>query len=61
MRRLHVINDKGDKKEVSYQELYTLNKGKEDSFYHDIDWYIQNGYSSVDDVIKEFKELIKNY
>ena len=58
MEKIHLINDEGDKKEVSYQELNELNK--ESGYYHDIDWYLNNGYSLVDDVIKEFKERISN-
>lgn len=58
MEKIHLINDEGDKKEVSYQELNELNKVG--GYYHDIDWYLNNGYSLVDDVIKEFKERISN-
>lgn len=29
-------------------------------YYHDVDWYLKNGYHLIDDVIKEFEYKLKN-
>ena len=62
MEKLHVINNRGFKKEVTWAEMIKLNEVSncdEDKFYHDIDWYLSNGYHLIDDVIKDFEERLK--
>lgn len=54
MDKLHVINKHGVMKEVTWLELIKLNEDSncdEDKFYHDIDWYLSNGYHLIDDVM----------
>ena len=59
MDKIHVINNKGVKKEVTWSQLLKLNEdSNNDKYYHDIEWYLQNGYYTMDDVIKEFKQKL---
>lgn len=61
MNKIHVVNDKGDRKEVSWNELLKLNEDHNShKYYHDVDWYLKNGYHLIDDVIKEFEYKLKN-
>ena len=62
MEKLHVINNQGDQKEVTWLELIKLNEGSncnDDKYYHDIGWYLNNGYHLIDDVIKDFEGQLK--
>lgn len=57
---LHVINSKGEKTIMSWEELDSLNESKQEIYSHDIDWYLENGYSRIEDVINEFEEIVND-
>ena len=49
---VHLINDKGEKKVV---ESKRLNESVNDNFRIDIDWYLSNGYTPLEDAIREIE------
>lgn len=45
---------------MSWEELDSLNESKQEIYSHDIDWYLENGYSRIEDVINEFEEIVND-
>lgn len=60
MKKLHLINDKGEQVSMPWNKLKTINEDKSthDKYMHDVDWYLNNGYSSIDDVINELEDIV---
>lgn len=59
IRELHVINDKGKQVTMSWEKLRMINddNSNQDKYTHDVGWYLNNGYSIIDDMINEFETL----
>lgn len=59
MRELHAINDKGNLVTMPWEKLRKINEdnSNQDKYTHDVDWYLNNGYSLIDNMINEFETL----
>ena len=55
---IYVINNKEEKTIISWKELNSLNESTHEKYSHDIEWYLENGYSRIEDVISEFEEIV---
>lgn len=59
-RKSHLINKKGEQKIVETRnlekELSKLNESSESEFTLDMNWYLNNGYSLVEDVFRSIEE-----
>ena len=56
--QLHLINDHGEKKVVSWEDAETAQKNLLEStgteYYVDVDWYLSHGYMRIEDARKDF-------
>ena len=59
MKKLHVTNNNGNRVAMSWERLRMINeiRSNPNKYVHDIDWYMNNGYSLIDDVIDEFEDI----
>lgn len=62
MNKLHVINSKNERKTISWSELRKINEGNNngDKFFHDIEWYLNNGYIPASELTKRLRDAINN-
>lgn len=64
MGKLHVIHDKGERKVVSFRELNSINETIDIQYYHDVEWYLNNGYIRAKDLfhkLRESSDITNNY
>ena len=57
-RKTHLINDKGEKIVVETRELNFSQQngdGKYNGYHVDIDWYLNNGYMTLEDMRKSIE------
>jgi hypothetical protein len=53
-KKVHLINEAGHRIEVEsseYEDNQLLNENKYSNYYIDIDWYLANGYMTLEDAI----------
>ena len=60
---VHVINNRGDRKIIPYIDPFKNLTIKEHNsttndkdYYIDIDWYLNNGYKTIEDARKQIEE-----
>ena len=57
---MHLINSSGIKKVLPISEWSKIqSEGREDGFFHDIDWYLNNGYISSPEFKNRLKQIIR--
>ena len=58
-RKTHLINENGDRKVVetrrAEEEIKRLSKSTNTTYHIDIDWYLANGYMSLEDMRKSIE------
>ena len=59
-RESHLINEYGDRVTIQRtlpldEEIKKLNESTNSNFHLDIEWYLSNGYSLVEDVFNEIE------
>lgn len=59
-RETHLINEYGDRVTIQRtlpldEEIKKLNESTNSNFHLDIEWYLSNGYSLVEDVFNEIE------
>ena len=52
MEKLHLINDSGNKKVV---ESKNLKESNNDNYQINLEWYLSNGYTPLEDALKEIE------
>ena len=52
-RKTHLINEHGDRQVVETrnadEEILRLNKSTNSTYYLDVDWYLANGYVTIEE------------
>ena len=64
-RKIHLINENGDRKVVetrkAEEEIKRLNESTNTTYHIDIDWYLANGYIIAEEGFKRIEgQLIDN-
>lgn len=62
-RKIHVINDKGEKREIDSQnpdEERLLEESTNSKFHVDLEWYFNNGYKLWEDFKNVLEQKYKN-
>ena len=57
--KVHLINECGDRIEVDSSVLaddQLLNENKYSNYYIDVDWYLSNGYMTLEDMRKSIEK-----
>ncbi len=62
MNKLHLINEVGDTIAIEFKDFENkkkqLNETTNTNYHIDVDWYLTNGYSLVEDMFKRIENGI---
>ena len=65
VRMTHLINEHGDRQVVETrnadEEIRQLNERTNSTYYLDVDWYLANGYVTIEEVIRRIECQVPNH
>lgn len=53
---IHEINSKGQRRVIP-ADYISVNESEENDFKPDLEWYLNNGYTRIEDVKKELQKI----
>ncbi|MDE6238644.1 MAG: hypothetical protein K2M54_01495 [Muribaculaceae bacterium] len=56
---LHIITKTGERTTIPFPGYNQINEAENDEYNVDIDWYLSNGYTKLEDAIKEIEKIWK--